>query len=97
MKVLLIASLPPLFCVGCAALLTYRERKQWIWFAGLSILYGGGALAILNMIQLPQLVSASTLDISTSRRRHPTGIPHAPAWLGGGGDSRRMKTPGRRK
>lgn len=45
-QVILIASLPSMFCAGCAAFLAYKERKQWVWFAGLSVLAGIGALNI---------------------------------------------------
>jgi hypothetical protein len=50
--VLLSASLPSIFCAGCATFLAYRERRQWVWFAGLSVLAGIGAIAVLQMIQL---------------------------------------------
>jgi len=50
--VLLSASLPSLFCAGCATVLAYRERRQWVWFAGLSVLAGIGAIGVLQMIQL---------------------------------------------
>ena len=46
------ASLPAIFCIGCAAFLAFKERKQWVWFAGLSVLAGIGGLTVLNMIQL---------------------------------------------
>ena len=54
-QVLLIASLPSIFCVGCATFLAYKERRQWVWFAGLSVLAGIGAIGILQMIQLWRL------------------------------------------
>jgi len=54
-QVLVIASLPSMFCVGCATFLAYKERKQWVWFAGLSVLSGAGAFGVLNMIQLWRL------------------------------------------
>ena len=50
--VLLSASLPSIFSAGCATFLAYRERRQWVWFAGLSVLAGIGAIAVLQMIQL---------------------------------------------
>jgi hypothetical protein len=31
------------------------ERPQWIWFAGLSVLAGIGAIAVLQMVQLWRL------------------------------------------
>ncbi len=46
------ASLPAIFCVGCAAFLAFKERKQWVWFAGLSVLAGMGGLTVLNMMQI---------------------------------------------
>jgi hypothetical protein len=54
-QVILLATLPSMFCAGCAAFLAYRERKQWIWFAALSVLAGAGGIAILNMIGLWRL------------------------------------------
>lgn len=54
-QVLLIATLPSMFCAGCATFLAYKERKQWVWFAGLSILAGIGGITILNMIGLWRL------------------------------------------
>jgi hypothetical protein len=54
-QVLLIASLPSIFCAGCATFLAYKERRQWIWFAGLSVLAGAGGITVLNMIQLWRL------------------------------------------
>ena len=54
-QVLLIASLPSIFCVGCATFLAYKERPQWVWFAGLSVLAGFGAIVVLQMVQLWRL------------------------------------------
>lgn len=51
-QIILIASLPSMFCAGCATFLAYKERKQWVWFAGLSVLAGVGGVAVLNMIGL---------------------------------------------
>jgi hypothetical protein len=50
--VLLIAILPSMFCAGCATFLAYKERKQWVWCAGLSVLAGVGGITALNMIGL---------------------------------------------
>jgi len=57
--VLLSASLPSLFCVGCATFLAYNERRQWVWFAGLSVLAGIGAIGVLQMVQLWRLAGHS--------------------------------------
>jgi hypothetical protein len=54
-QILLIANLPAIFCVGCATFLAYKERPQWVWFAGLSVLAGFGAIAVLQMVQLWRL------------------------------------------
>jgi hypothetical protein len=54
-QVLFIASLPTMFCAGCATFLAYKERRQWVWFAGLSVLSGLGAITVLNMIGLWRL------------------------------------------
>jgi hypothetical protein len=51
-QVLLIAGLPSMFCAGCATFLACKERKQRIWFAGLSVLAGFGGITVLNMVQL---------------------------------------------
>ncbi|CAN7293588.1 hypothetical protein LJR220_001475 [Bradyrhizobium sp. LjRoot220] len=48
-QVILIASLPSMFCAGCTAFLAYKERKQWVWFAGLSVLAGIGGISALNI------------------------------------------------
>jgi hypothetical protein len=48
-QVILIASLPSMFCAGCATFLAYREREQWVWFAALSVLAGVGGIAALNI------------------------------------------------
>ena len=52
-QVLLIASLPSMFCAGCATFLAYKERKQWVW---LSVLAGVGGITVLDMIGLWRLV-----------------------------------------
>jgi len=54
-QVLLIASLPSMFCAGCATFLAHKERKQWVWLAGLSGLAGVGGMTVLNMIGLWRL------------------------------------------
>ena len=54
-QTILIANLPSMLCVGCAAFLAYKERKQWIWFAVLSLPAGVGGVTVLNMIGLWRL------------------------------------------
>ena len=51
-QVLLIASLPSMFCASCATFLAYKERRQWVWFAGFSVLAGVGGFTALNVIGL---------------------------------------------
>jgi hypothetical protein len=50
-QMIFIASLPTMFSTGCAAFLAYKERKQWVWFAALSVLSGFGGIVVLNMVQ----------------------------------------------
>jgi hypothetical protein len=49
-QVLLIARLLSIFCAACATFLAYEERKQWVWFAALSVLAGVVGITVLNMI-----------------------------------------------
>jgi hypothetical protein len=46
------AGLPSIFATACAALLALKDRKQWVWFAGLAVLAGFAGLLALNMAQL---------------------------------------------
>ena len=57
--VLLMASLPSMFCIGCATFLAYKERGQWVWFAALSVVAGFGAIGVLQMMQLWRLAGHS--------------------------------------
>ena len=50
--VLLSASLPSMFCAGCATFLSTRNASRWVWFAGLSVLTGVGGIMVLNNIGL---------------------------------------------
>jgi hypothetical protein len=45
--IVLAATTPSLLCVGSAAWLAYKEKSQWVWFAGLSIIAGMGGLQML--------------------------------------------------
>lgn len=51
-SMILCASLPSMFAVACAALLALKDRKQWVWFAGLAVLAGYAGLTVLNMLEL---------------------------------------------
>ena len=42
--VLLVANMPTIVCTICSAFLAYKERPQWVWFAGLAVLAGIGGL-----------------------------------------------------
>ncbi len=33
-RVLLVANMPTIVCTICSAFLAYKERPQWVWFAG---------------------------------------------------------------
>jgi hypothetical protein len=54
-QIILIASLPSMLGAGCATFLAYKERRQWVWFAALSVLAGVGGITVLNMIGLWRL------------------------------------------
>ena len=43
--VLLVANMPTIVCTICSAFLAYKERPQWVWFAGLAVLAGIGGAA----------------------------------------------------
>lgn len=56
--VVLISAAPSLLCFGSSAWLAYKERSQWIWFAGLAILAGFGGVWTLFTIQAWRLAAA---------------------------------------
>jgi len=45
--IVLAATVPSLLCLGSSAWLAYKDKKQWVWFAGLAILAGLGGLQML--------------------------------------------------
>jgi hypothetical protein len=47
---ILCTTLPSMFTVGCAALLALKDRKQWVWFAGLAVLAGTAGLVTLGIL-----------------------------------------------
>ncbi|MCK1389555.1 hypothetical protein [Bradyrhizobium sp. 1] len=47
---ILCTTLPSMFAVGCAALLALKDRKQWVWFAGLAVLAGIAGLVTLGIL-----------------------------------------------
>jgi hypothetical protein len=51
--VLLVANMPTV--VGCSAFPAYKERPQWVWFAGLTVLAGIGGLLTLSVVHAQQL------------------------------------------
>jgi hypothetical protein len=53
--VLLVANAPTIVCTICAAFLAYKERPQWVWFAGLAVLAAIGGLMMLSLVQAQQL------------------------------------------
>ena len=53
--VLLVANMPTIVCTICSAFLAYKERPQWVWFAGLAVLAGIGALLTLGVVHAQQL------------------------------------------
>ena len=34
--VLLVVNMPTVVCTICSAFLAYKERPQWVWFAGMA-------------------------------------------------------------
>lgn len=53
--VLLVANMPMIVCTVCSAFLAYKERPQWVWFAGLAVLAGIGGLLRLGVVQAQHL------------------------------------------
>ena len=53
--VLLVANMPTIVCTIGSAFLAYKERPQWIWFAGLAVLAGIGGLLTLGVVHAQQL------------------------------------------
>jgi hypothetical protein len=53
--VLLVATTPTMVCAICSAFLAYKERPQWIWFAGLAVLAEIGGLVMLSAVQAHRL------------------------------------------
>jgi hypothetical protein len=56
--VLLVANMPTIVCTICSAFLAYKERPQWIWFAGLAVLASIGGLLTLGVVHAQQLAGA---------------------------------------
>ena len=52
---LLVANMPTIVCTICSAFLAYKERPQWVWFAGLAVLAGIGGLLTLSVVHAQQL------------------------------------------
>jgi hypothetical protein len=54
MVVLLVlcASLPAMLCMASSALLALRDRRQWIWFAALSIFASIGDFLVVDMMRV---------------------------------------------
>jgi len=40
---------------GLLAFLAYKERRQWVWFAGVAVLAGIGGLLTLGVVHAQQL------------------------------------------
>jgi hypothetical protein len=51
------AAAPALLCFGSAAFLAFKERAQWIWFAGLGLVAGCGGIHMLNVIGVWRLAA----------------------------------------
>lgn len=55
--VVLAATLPTLLCIVSSAFLAYKERRQWVWFAVLSVVTGFGGAWMLNLIGVWRLAA----------------------------------------
>lgn len=53
--VLLVVNMPTVVCTICSAFLAYKERPQWIWFAGMAVLARIAGLLALGVVQAQQL------------------------------------------
>ena len=53
--VLLVVNMPTVVCTICSAFLAYKGRPQWVWFAGLAVLAGIGAVLTLGVVHAQQL------------------------------------------
>ena len=58
--VLLVANMPTIVCTICSAVLAYKERPQWVWFAGLAVLAGIGGLLTLGVVHGCRLARGAT-------------------------------------
>jgi len=54
--VLLVANMPTIVCTICSAFLAYKERPQWIWFAGLAVLAEIGGVVMLRAVDAHRLI-----------------------------------------
>ena len=54
--VLLVANMPTIVCTICSAFLAYKERPQWVWFAGLAVLAEIGGVVMLRAVDAHRLI-----------------------------------------
>ncbi|MEO8320774.1 MAG: hypothetical protein ABI561_20895 [Bradyrhizobium sp.] len=48
--IVMAATLPSLLCFGSSAFLAYRDKSQWMWFAGFALVAGYGGILLLSTI-----------------------------------------------
>ena len=53
--VMLVASTPTIVCTICSAVLAYKERPQWVWFAALAVFAEIGGVVMLSAVQAQRL------------------------------------------
>ena len=53
--VMLVASTPTIVCAICSAVLAYKERPQWVWFAALAVFAEIGGVVMLSAVQAQRL------------------------------------------
>ena len=69
--VLLVANLPTIVCTVCSAFLAYKERPQWVWFAGV-----GGARRHRRAADARRRARATArMAIVSEKGRMPSGPP----------------------
>jgi hypothetical protein len=54
--VLLVANMPTIVCAICSAVLAYKERPQWLWFAVLAVFAEIGGVVMLRAVDAHRLI-----------------------------------------
>jgi hypothetical protein len=65
--------MPTIVCAICSAFLAYKERSQWVWFTGLTVLAGVGGLWTLGVVHAQ---TAFIRMVRVREGRTPSGLRH---------------------